>query len=348
MEIIQEKIENWVNNLPSTSETKVIVKSVDKEQFSITLANQHNESQEVSIFFDVEMNPMFLMSSLPEAEGWIHSTNDTLQSQTYNIDDFLDLMKATLSNSPIFNLEPEIPEVEEPDEEYPQYVDATEEDWENIVLPAIKKHIRNDKFLRTFEMEEWIRRVIKQKEDKGIKRALTFFRDEIIQHTPIPKELSKFIPRESFFPDDLPMYSHNGPSGASDKLKKFFHEQLIEIQRSKIPGVIVKAFNDSFHWTIEYSDFSETTQLGNDLMELALLNHDFEKSSNSFRSDVFIPSNKIHPAVITCEMKFKSDFPKSMPYFRLISPTLCYVTDMFFKNELKNLLYSKNEENVNN
>lgn len=58
MEIIQEKIENWVNNLPSTSETKVIVKSVDKEQFSITLANQHNESQEVSIFFDVEMNPM--------------------------------------------------------------------------------------------------------------------------------------------------------------------------------------------------------------------------------------------------------------------------------------------------
>lgn len=58
MDIIKEKIENWVKDLPSTSDTKIFVKSVDNDQFSVSLANQYNESQEISLFFDVDMNPM--------------------------------------------------------------------------------------------------------------------------------------------------------------------------------------------------------------------------------------------------------------------------------------------------
>lgn len=349
METIKEKIENWVNNLPSTSETKIIIKSTDPAQLCVTFANQFDETQEISLFFDIDMNPMFITSPLDEAESFIHNTNETLQTRVHSLDEILDMMTISLPNITSFNLKPEIPEEEEmPEDIFPQeYVEATEKDWEDIIVPEIEKYVLNDNYLRAYEKEEWIRRVIKHKEDKGIKRALTFLRDEIIQHSSIPNQLSKYIPRESFSPSDLPMYSQNGPSGASDHLKKYFHEQIIEVQRSKIPGVVVKAYNDTFHWTIEFSGFSETTQLGNDLMELSLLNHDFDKSSNQ-RSDVFIPSNKIEPSVITCEMKFKSDFPKSMPYFRLISPSLCYITDIFLKNELKRLLYNENHGNVNN
>lgn len=289
-----------------------------------------------------------MLSETPELEAFVTRVNEMIEERVIeDWDNLLDFIKDSFELlQKTEEQEEDVPySVVDPDDQYLEYQEPTNEDWDRIIFPTISAYLRKDLFLKPFEIEEWIRRIDVKCKEKGPSAAVEMFNDTILQGATIPKEIVKFVSRKSFGQSDEPFYANNGPTGASLTLKKYMYTQLKDFQRNRSKGIEVKSYTDNFNWTVAFTRFDDSSNLGQGLMQLALIEeeNDLSKGPNSsfLRPRHIFRSNKIEPSEIICEIRFPYDFPESAPLFRLITPFFINLTEGFFKSEIERFMFSQ-------
>ena len=76
--------------------------------------------------------------------------------------------------------------------EEPKQADPTPLDWEEIIIPALRKFLASENHM-FYEIEEWVRRIRAQM-SMGNDRTLRFVSREVLGGTRPPKEISIFFP----------------------------------------------------------------------------------------------------------------------------------------------------------
>lgn len=76
-------------------------------------------------------------------------------------------------------------------------VEPTPQDFDDTIIPEIRKALLKDNFL-PYEIDEWVRRVQVQLKRGDLKKAMEIVRDDIFGGS-VPEEIVHFVPRRRFF-----------------------------------------------------------------------------------------------------------------------------------------------------
>jgi hypothetical protein len=223
----------------------------------------------------------------------------------------------------------------ENDPEVNSYVKATEEDWFNIILPAVRKYLSDDHF-QSWEVDEWARMLEKARQDRNVHAALCLLRDDLLSGALAPPSFRKFIPAwkaPGFDSDDegedkdsklaLRKVTVSGfeiVDGSPDATKRLLAEwKTIQTADSKSLGFhALPVGKNLYMWNLMLFDFESTTPIGQDLASLATIHA--SPSSTS--------SGKLPKAFdILFEVKFDKHYPSRPPLFRLVRPRFQEHTD---------------------
>ena len=241
-------------------------------------------------------------------------------------------------------------------------VEPTEEEWANKVLPGVRRYMRREA-MAPYLMDEWVRRLEQAKKNQSVGRALAMIRDELISGSAIPASLRPFIPRRAygFHSFDSPSFDANHRSNnSSEDVKAFLSAQWSKLSRRILPetGFYARPLKgDTLHWTVELFGFDSNSPLGVTLMQLALQHHKFDEKSTApaalapqtdedgesddsasapSLSTYYKPQKKVEAVNIVIEILFPDTFDdESLPFFRVIRPTLVDLPEDFFENVFK-------------
>lgn len=240
---------------------------------------------------------------------------------------------------------------EMPEDSYIEYHEPTLEDWNTIIFPEIQAQLRKDRFLKSFEIEEWLRRIDVKSKEQGITAAIDMYQYDILLQAPIPVSIRKFVPRKVFHQGDEGFYTNNGPKGSKLYLKKYMYSQIKEIQATKLHGINLRSYTDNFNWTLNFHSFDGSSNLGETLTRLYLLDMDIDLTKDINASlrpfkNTYQSQNKIKPEIVV-EIKFPFDFPRSTPLIRIVSPSFVDFGEAALREEMIKFLNQMKESNDN-
>jgi ubiquitin fusion degradation protein 1 len=240
--------------------------------------------------------------------------------------------------------------------ETPELREPTEDEWNTVVIPGIKRFMRREG-MAPYLMDEWMRRVEQTKRNVSLFKALSLIRDELVGGGAIPKALRPFVPRSAYGSFGGGFDAPNAMPGVSSQLQEvqnFLSAQWSKLSRRLLPetGFYARPLKgDILHWTLNLFNFDANSPLGIALMQLALQHHTFEdakptqSSAPNMDTDdeipaapaYYAPKKKVEATQITIEVLFPESFDDedAVPFFRVIRPTLINLPQDFFENVFK-------------
>jgi len=279
------------------------------------------------LYANENWQPLFLLSESSQLEDYIMPLNAQIeeQSKTENpitIPGLLNILgvafNITPNKPPTSNLGPtyftNFPAARNAmDEEDEKVVDPAPEDWDNLILPEVKKALEKENF-QTYEIDEWLRRVQVQVQRGDYKKALSIIQDDIMGGAQIPKSISQFFQKfrwrhRPVSPEkqEKTYIETGGTQDATSRIRAEL-EQLKEMNTKEL-GFTAQPINSHlYHWHISLFGFGDHDSLGRDLTEWSLKHMQISDQTTEIQQEILL------------EMKFPRDWPAKSPHFRIIKP----------------------------
>eukprot|EP01113_Clastostelium_recurvatum_P029099 TRINITY_DN3512_c0_g1_i2.p1 TRINITY_DN3512_c0_g1~~TRINITY_DN3512_c0_g1_i2.p1 ORF type:complete len:1140 (-),score=254.19 TRINITY_DN3512_c0_g1_i2:51-3470(-) len=262
---LRASVQQWQRDYPTTELTLVNLQENDfMASLSIKIADQVCPFQ---VIFDENWRPMLISSEHASLETLITHANLVLEdrSQQLSISDLFLMFGAAFAAEFV----PRAPHhpygMDEGEEDTEDKVQATEADWENIIMPAVRVHLIQEDHMQ-FEIDEWERRIRAYLRKKDYPRALSFVSHDIFASS-VPRTISRFFPRDiprrwglSNFGRENGLGEALNTEGGSEEAATLLMDQLAHLRTLSEAGAPFKVEpinNDLFLWNITLYGFGK-------------------------------------------------------------------------------------------
>lgn len=324
-EAVKKEIEDWKQY---NTYVKLNVLSInDNPDFNIQLTIGPY-AVPLQLFANQNWKPMFLMSESSQLEEYLTPINHQIEEQSttehpMTITNLLNMFglaynehfkpKPTITHSSFTNfpLRSSLDDGESPKE----VVVPTSSDWDEVILPEVKKALEKENFQK-YEVDEWLRRIQLQLQRKDTASALSVIQDDILGGAIPPEPIRKFFDTSRRFrfrfgqqldtEKEKKYIDVGGTQEASERLQAEL-TQLKELNCKELGFTAEPKNNNLYHWHISLFGFGNT-KLGQDLVEWSLKHNQIHDNMKEIEQDILL------------EMKFPPNYPNQPPHFRIIRP----------------------------